>query len=80
MAAGEDRVQEGPRAEESDPARRLVQLAVVARRPEKKRKPSQPGPPALVPSGLRDYVLDGNTFLSKDDVTDNMLAIAGQTD
>ncbi len=28
--------------EESDPARRLVQLAAVARRPEKKREPEQP--------------------------------------
>src|SRR5713226_3688858 len=31
VAAGEGQVQEGPRAEESDTARRLVQLAVVAK-------------------------------------------------
>src|SRR5713101_5423141 len=45
LAAGQGRVQEGARAQEPDPARRMVQLAIVARRPEKKREPEQP--PAL---------------------------------
>ena len=48
MAAGEDGIQEGPRAEESDPARRLVQLA-VARRPAKKREPEQPATRTVLP-------------------------------
>ncbi len=44
MAPGQGRVQEGPRAEESDPGRGLVQLAVVARRPEKKPEPASAPP------------------------------------
>jgi hypothetical protein len=42
VAAGQSRVQEGLRAEESDPARGVVQLAAVARRPAKEREPEQP--------------------------------------
>jgi len=42
-----------PRAEESNPARRLVQLAVVARRPEKKREPEQPATRRVLPMELR---------------------------
>ena len=53
VAAGQDRVQEGPCAEESDPARRLVQVAVVARRPEKKRKRAQPATHRVLPMELR---------------------------
>src|SRR5207249_863093 len=52
VAADEGRVQEGPRAEESDPARWLVQLAVVAR-PEKKREPEQPAITRVLPMQLR---------------------------
>src|SRR5713101_7458729 len=53
VAAGQGRVQESARAEESDPARRLVQLAVVARRPEKKREPEQPATRRVLPMELR---------------------------
>src|SRR6266849_2123738 len=49
VAAGQGRVQEGPRAEESDPARRLVQLAAVARRPAKKHEPEQPATTRVLP-------------------------------
>ena len=48
MGAGEGRVHEGARAEESDPARRLVQLAVVA-----KRKPEQPATRRVLPMELQ---------------------------
>ena len=57
----------------------LDELAVNLDRVFREREP-RAGRRLYVPSALRDYVLDGNTFLSKDDVTDNMLAIAGQTD
>ena len=53
MAPGQGRVQEGPRAEESDPGRGLVQLAVVARRPEKKREPAPPATRRILPRELR---------------------------
>jgi hypothetical protein len=53
VAAGQGRVQEGPRDEESDPARRMVQLAVVARRPEKKREPEQPATTRVLPMQLQ---------------------------
>src|SRR5712691_7534186 len=41
VAAGQGRVQEGARAQESDPAGGVVHLVVVARRPEKRREPAQ---------------------------------------
>ena len=47
------RVQEGPRAEESGPARRLVQLAAVARRPAKKHEPEQPATTRVLPMQLK---------------------------
>ena len=53
LAAGQGRVQEGPRAEESDPAGGLVQLAVVARRPAKKREPEQPATTRVLPMQLQ---------------------------
>jgi len=54
VAAGKDRVQEGARAEESDPARRMVvQLAVVARRPEKKIEPAPPATRRVLPMELQ---------------------------
>src|SRR5712691_1393903 len=53
VAAGQGRVSEGPRAEESDPARRLVQLAAVARRPAKKRKPEPPATTRVLPMQLK---------------------------
>ncbi|SRR6266545_4427240 len=47
VAPDRGRVHQGARAEESDPARWMVQLAIVARRPEK--KPAQPATRRVLP-------------------------------